>query len=259
MIELMLASAIMSALVLALAVMSDAVQRGNEHAEGYTLSAQHARVVCDRIKRHVCTATANAAFPGLYVFSETVDGQHFPDTLVVWAPGGQAAQPDGLPLVSELVVYAPNPNAPHELLEITDRTNGSTAPSLTNQTGWRTLLRSLKTGTSSKKVLLTDLLRVVPVRPNDHSTRRGMVRFVHRLTPSEWQWMQYQGGVRRWSELDWSQSVCGANFGLRQSWVRFEMQLTPGAEVVANNAGAMPAMPFFGSGARYYPLQRAER
>jgi Tfp pilus assembly protein PilW len=228
-IELTLASAIVASLVLALAVMSDAVYRGGEHSQGYGLAVQHARVVIDRINRHVREAVANKNFPGARAASEKVNGYEFPDALVVWSPkkGETAADPEGWPLVRELVVYAPNPDAPNELLEITDREDSTPTNA---QTAWRDLVDSMIARASGKKTLLTDLLRTAQVREGDPSSARAALRFIPRLTPS-------------------------AQGGLQQSWVRYEMQLLPGREIGANNAGAMPARPFFGSAAGDYPSE----
>jgi hypothetical protein len=229
MIELMLASAIVASLVLALAVMSDAVYRGGEHSQGYGLAVQHARVVIDRVNRHIREAVANKNFPGVVVVSEEAGGYEFPDALVVWSPeeGDAADDPAGWPLVRELVVYAPHPDAPNELWEITDREDSTPT---TDQTAWRDLVDSMIARESGKKTLLTDLLRTARVRENDPSSARAALRFVRRLTSS-------------------------AQAGLRQSWVRYEMQLLPGREIRANNAGAMPARPFFGSATVYYPSE----
>lgn len=230
MVELMLASAIVASLMLALAVMSDAVYRGGEHSQGYGLAVQHARVVIDRINRTVREAVANDNnFPGVLVVSEAVDGYEFPDALVVWSPkdGGPANDPAGWPLVSELVVYAPNPNDPHELLEITDREDFTPTD---KQTAWRDLVDSMIARDRGRKTLLTDLLRTAQTRAGDPSSERAALRFVVHCPPTP-----------------------SAQAGLQQSWVRYEMQLLPGREISANNAGAMPARPFFGSAAVYYP------
>ncbi len=256
MIELLIAAAIMSVLVLGLAAMADAVHRGNEHSTGYGLAVQHARVVLERIARHVERATASEEFPGVLVVSETVDSYTFPDTLVVWSPDGAASAPDGAPRVGELVIYTTNPTQPNELWELTDRDSTSAAPAVTDASAWRSLVSMLRTSNTSEKVLLTDLVRVAQVRSSDVSTRRPAIRFAHRLTPSQTQWSEYRGGTRSWENLDWAQGIGGASTGLRQSWVRYELQLEPGEPPSANNAGAMPAYPFFGSAALYYPLQK---
>lgn len=258
MIELMIASAIMASLVLALGIMSDAVYRGSEHCEGYGLAVQHARVVRERIARRVSTATANELFPGVLVVSETVDNETFPDTLVVWATGDplDVNGDPRLPMVHELVIYTTSAANPNELIEIEYPSGNADVPEFDDDAAWRTLIGTLKAGAAEndEEVLLTDLLRVVEVRTADAGSRRAALRFVLRVTPSVAQWNEFPD-TRDWEALDWPQGVYGVNFGLRQSWVRFEMQLTPGREVVANNSGTMPAMPFFGSAALYYVLQ----
>jgi hypothetical protein len=87
---------------------------------------------------------------------------------------------------------------------------------------------------------------------------RGCLRFAQRVLPSADDWTAYLNAsdeAGMWAALPWAQSIYGTRTGLRQSWVRFELQLLPG-EVVAHDAAALPAAPFFGSAALYYEMHR---
>ena len=103
---------IMVMVVGALGGLTRTVQQGFEYSEGYGVATQHARVVLDRIAQNVCQATANDQFPGCIVVAETVNSYRYPDTLVIWRPNGSAANPTGLPLYCELLIYCPNPASP---------------------------------------------------------------------------------------------------------------------------------------------------
>jgi len=56
--------------------------------------------------------------------------------------------------------------------------------------------------------------------------------------------------------VPWVQDIHGPNTGLRQAWCRFELQLTPGEDSRASDPNGDTAIPFFGSGAIYYQLER---
>jgi len=68
----------------------------------------------------------------------------YPDTLVVWRPTGTPANPTGLPLYSELVIYCPHPTIPNQFVEMTAPTNTQTVPAATDQAGWQTALAKPK-------------------------------------------------------------------------------------------------------------------
>ena len=64
-------------------------------------------------------ATANQQFPGVLILPDQDGTWTFPATLVVWHPSGSPANPTGLPLYSELVIYTHDPNSPNGLVELT--------------------------------------------------------------------------------------------------------------------------------------------
>jgi hypothetical protein len=219
------------------------------------MSLQHGLVSLQRIQRSIGGATANHVFPGFLVFEEIRAGERFPDTLVVWyAPGG-AADPNGLPRISELVVFCPNPAQPNELWEITAPDDTGTAPAPADGAAWSTLLETLRESGTARRVVLTDLLRVAAVDPAAEGLAewRGMVRFESRLRPSAAEWEDFLAGNRAWSALSWVQGIHGTETGLRQAWCRYELQLRPG-DSTDNRREA--AIPLFGSGAVIYELRK---
>ena len=256
-LELMIAMTIMLMIVGALGGLARTVQQSFEYSEGYGAATQHARVVLDRIAKNVSEATANINFPGCIVVAETVNSYRYPDTLVVWHPSGTASSPTGLPLYSELVIYCPHPSYPNRLVEITAASDTRTVPVISNEALWQTELEALKKASTSKTVVLTTLLRTCLTTSASSGTAsdyRGDARFETRLRPSADDWASFTAGTVTWSNLPWVQGVYGPKAGLRQTWVRMELQLVPGVDWVASNPDGAVAVPFFGSAALYYNL-----
>lgn len=252
-VELLIAISIISLTALALGTLARATQISAAYVEGHSTAAQHARVTSERIQRAVQTCNASETFPGAVLFAESVGGVRFPDTLVVWKPdaGANAADPDGLPRFSELVLFCPNPSVPKELLEITSRTDLRTVPALSNSSQWATELAALKTGNVSRKVVLTDLLRTASTTTG--GTARGCARFETVLRPSATELSSFRAGTTPWDELSWPQHWFGQTTGMRQTWVRWELQLMPNSRSGGAAADSL-AIPFPGSAARYYDI-----
>ena len=103
-VELLLASAILAMMAAVLGTLAGAVQESNRHDLGLRTSIQHGRVGTERIQRAIRQARANEHFPGCAVFGDSVGAWEFPDTLVIWRGDLTAANPDGLPLIRELVI-----------------------------------------------------------------------------------------------------------------------------------------------------------
>ena len=234
--------------------LSNGVQLANEYGNGYGTATQHARVVMERIERTVNEAYGRSTWPGVWV-TQDVDGQwNYPDTLVVWHPGGTPANPSGPPLVQELVIFCPDPAAPGDFIQLT--VPGNTQPLPSDSTSLTALIDSLKTSSSANKTVLTNLLRMVSVTSSSSAsaTSRGAVRFVVNLTPSATNWTSYTSGGLAWNSLPWVLGIHSSTTGLRQVWVQTDLQLNPGDTWVAGNpAGASPT-PFCGSAGFYYSL-----
>ena len=124
--ELLIAVAIMAVLAGAVGALAISVESGSAFSQGRAMATQHARVARDRIERTVREATANEQFPGFFVLTERIGSTKLPDTLVVWRPAGSPANPQGMPLMSELVVFTPDKNSPNRLLEV--RAPGANRP-----------------------------------------------------------------------------------------------------------------------------------
>ncbi|MDA1054780.1 MAG: prepilin-type N-terminal cleavage/methylation domain-containing protein [Planctomycetota bacterium] len=258
-VELLMVSAVMAILATTLAALATTVQVANQQQLGHGLALQHGQVAIGRIERAIQGATVNQQFPGFIVMSETVNGSTFPDTLVVWKPKGQPAAPDGLPRVNELVVFTPASDDSARFVELRRSSDTSEVPPLANDDDWRYLMSKLKSSAyadyGSRAAVLTDLMRVGVVTNSSGQPvgKRGCIRFEQVLRPSAAEWKSYQTGSVSWKSLPWVQGIYGANFGQRQALCRIELQLRPG-DVVSHDKQL--AIPFFGSAAIYYSLER---
>lgn len=255
-LELMIAMTIMAMVVAAIGGLARTVQQGFEYSEGYGVATQHARVILDRIAQNVSRATANEQFPGCIVVAESVNAYRYPDTLVIWRPSGSPANPTGLPLYCELVIYCPNPTSPNQFVDMTAPTDTGVVPAVDNQAAWQSAMTALKRSPTTKIVVLSNLLRSCSTSASGggSSTMRGAARFETRLRPSSTDWANYKTGVVTWMNLPWVQGIYGSQAGLRQVSVRMELQFVPGVEWTASNSAAAQAVPFFGSAALYYNL-----
>lgn len=255
-VELLVAMAIMLMVVAALGGLTRTVQQGFEYSEGYGVATQHARVVLDRIAQNACQATANDQFPGCIVVAETVNSYRYPDTLVIWRPTGSPADPTGLPRYNELLIYCPHPSSPSQFVEMTAPSDTRTVPTVDNLSSWRTEMAALKQAPTTKIATLTTLLRTgsTSASGGGGSTTRGVARFETRLRPSATDWANFKAGTVTWMNLPWVQGIYGSQAGLRQVWVRMELQLTPGTDWIESNSATALAIPFLGSAAVYYNL-----
>jgi hypothetical protein len=251
-IELLIASAVMAMTMAALAALGKAVQVNAAYGDGHGQAVQHARVAIERITRMAREATASPSFPGFLVLTEAEAGWRFPDTVVIWHPSGSPVDPNGLPRFNELIIYCPDPEDPHQLVEITAPSDTRTVPALSDLTTWASRIDGIKNASSSQMVMLTDLMRSCPVGTGF----RGAVRFESRLRPSAEEWTSYQAGDLDWDDLPWVQGLYGSKTGLRQAWLRIELQLMPGATVIGDDPGGQQAMAFLGSAALYFQMRK---
>lgn len=258
-VELLTATAILVLMAGAIAALASTVQISSRHGQGHGAATQHARVALERIESAMGEATANQQFPGCAVLAETVGGTRFPDTLVVWhPPSGVAANPAGLPLFSEVVVFRPDSTQPNVLLEITVPGYAQTVPPISDASGWASALGNLRSQPSYQQVTLTDLLRTASVTDAGQTSlgTRAAVRFAFEQTPSDAQLADYTSGLTAWKDLPWVQGIKGATTGLRQAHCRVELQLVPGAASRNDDASGVTAVPFFGSAALYYEVRQ---
>jgi len=276
-LELLIALSIMVMVVGALGGLARAVQSGSAYSEGRGAATQHARVALERITRTVDEAVANEQFPGILVLAEQEGSWRFPDTLAVWHPEPSVLaahperaaldDPNRLPFHDELVVFCPDPGAPNRLVEI--RSTRS-VPLSSNAAAWPAEIEVFKsamtldtaafsgvgaTAPTYPAVTLTELLRSSRAGDSHLAEVRGAVRFERRLRPSDDEWKSSTA----WESLPWVQGVYGANTGLRQAWLRVELQLMPNEIAGQLDASEPQATTFFGSAAVYYPMHRERR
>jgi prepilin-type N-terminal cleavage/methylation domain-containing protein len=251
-IELLISVAIIAALAAALGALASAVQQGSEYSNGYGLTTQHARVALDRIHSQAAEAQTSPLFPGMLVVDTTVSGWRFPDTLVLWLPTGVPVDPEGLPRINELTVILPNPASSNELLELRNPTLTTAVPVTSDTAAWQSLVATLLASNTSETVLLTDLVRGASA---SNIPRRACVRFEIEMNPSEAEWTSFQAGGLPWAEIAFAQDIRGTQTGLRQVWLRSEIQLTPPA-ASANPSQTLSAAPYFGSTGLMYELSK---
>jgi prepilin-type N-terminal cleavage/methylation domain-containing protein len=247
-VELLISSAIMAMMAAALGTLALAVADGNQYSQGRSAAAQHARVALDRIRTTCLEAHASEEFPGFVALTETIGSWNFSDTLVVWR-ATNPADPEGLPLLSELVIFTPDPQAPNRLLEVTAPSQNIPAPSPTSATAWRSGIEWLLQQPTTKVTQLTDLVRTPE---SDSGDRLAAIRFHVLHRPSDDELAEYEGGMIAWSALPWAQSIRGTGSGMRQAWCRIELQLMPGEGAADLDPEGHTALTFFGSAAIYY-------
>ena len=246
-LELIVSMTIMVIVMGSLGAMAKAVNEGALYGETYGNATQHARVAMERISATVRGATTSDDFPGLIVLEETDGGWEFPDMLVVWHPSKDVPDTDGEPQMNELRVYFPNPDAPNELLEVTFPSDTRDVPS--NQAAWLAEAANMKESERAKRTVLTNLLRTAQAT-NLADSERGAVRFSVRYRPSE----SEMGGSASWADRAWVQGIYTHNMGLRQVWLRIELQMVPGSTSVGVQSADETAIPFLGSASCLYEV-----
>lgn len=256
--ELLVAATIMLMIAAAVGTLASAVKSTNDYCQGYTTSAQHARVALSRIEHAVISAFANEQFPGCLVVSEQAGSQTLPNTLVIWYPTtGTVANSAGLPLISEIVVYSFDPAHPNCFIEIRSPTENTAVPATSDTSGWKSLTDRLKSSSTTVKTVLTDRLRTAPLTGEyrdslSPSDLRGVVRFRRLMGPSDTEWAQYRSGLKTWQSLAWPLDSYRATSGTRVVACQTEIQIAPGSM----SSAAITAIPFYGSASYGYELSR---
>jgi hypothetical protein len=257
-VELLLAVSIMAIMAGALSGLATAVNQAVAYSQGHGASTQHARVVLERIGRLVSECTATTDYPGVAVVYEDVGGWRFPDLLVIWHPDAAPVNPGGPPLMNELILIGPDPDDPYLLVEVTAPADSRPVPLGIglNTAAWRAEFKSVARATSSRKVVLTELLRAGETVSGSASSLRGAVRFDYELRPSDAELASARSGVTNWTDLPWPQGIHGSQTGLRQGWLRIELQLLPEYAARHPDPGGQQAIPFLGSAALYYQVRK---
>ena len=253
--EMLVAMAVLGIMVAGLGTMVTTVHESNDFVRREGNALQHARIAIERIERTCRSASATADYPGFWVVSTTIGSYSFPDALVVWRPeSGEPANADGPPLLSELVVYTFDADAPETLVEITAPSAVGNAPAISDTSSWLTLIDTAKASDAVEKIELTNLLRVANAGVGD-ADWRGVVRFDIRYHPTTDQWTSYQTGALAWDELTWPLDRYGSDYGVRQSWCAMELQLVPDGETRRGAESEENAIAFFGSATLNYTLE----
>ncbi len=253
--ELLVAISIVAMVATATAALARAMQQAFEIMEAQGQVVQQARVCLERIVHTVSQARTSPQFPGFLVVTYSFDTFPIADTLVVWSPKGNAAEPEGLPRFNELVVYCPHPEHPNRLLEIRFPEDSRPVPPITDLSSWRQELQNLKQASDAQRVELSALMRTVTLTTGLVTKRQAGLWFFSRMRPSEEEWLQYMQGSRSWESLSWVQGMYGVHRGIRQHWLRIELQMLP-PELASSSTGTREPLPFFGSVAIYYPVKR---
>lgn len=257
-LELMIAMSVSTILVGALAVLASATRQTSDYNSGQSAAVQHARVVHDRLQRFVGEAYATETYPGVVVVDETVNSNRYCDTVVIWHPSGAPTNAAGPPLVKELIIIGPDPNDPKRLMEFTAPTDTRTIQlndASLNTTAGRTLISSIKTASTTIKTLLTPLVRTASTGTSGSNATRAAVRFECELHPTAAEMTSYRGGSLAWEDIAWPQGWFSTSCGMRQVWLRSELQLV---SEEYNADGTLPTtaigLPFLGSATNYYNL-----
>jgi len=261
-VELLVAAAIMAIVVAALATLSRALYAGAEYGGGHGEAIQHARVALERITRLANEATTSPEFPGMIVVAAQQGGYQYPDTLVVWHPAAVAADPAGRPRFNELVIFCTKADQPNERIELTAPGDTRIVPEYDDLNDWAEEIDNLKSSSSTRQTVLTNLVRTAFAGSGASGTElRGCVRFNVRMRPADdndpldCDLEAFHAGRKSWEDLPWVQNIYSHSLGLRQGWLRIELQLTPGDQAHSDQSGARAAIPFFDSAAVHYTLR----
>ena len=254
-VEMLVAMAVMGILVVGLGGMVTTIHQSNEFVRTQGEAVQHARVAVERIERTCRGATATSDHPGFWIVSESFGAYSFPDALVVWSPnGGTPTNPDGPPLLSELVFYTFGADSPESLFEISAPSAVGNAPAISDTSAWLSLINTVRSSDVVTKIELTDLLRVADAGDSG-SEWRGVLRFDARYHPTTAELASYEGGATNWEDLTWPLGIYGADFGVRQSWCAMELQLVPRGETRRGAESEAHALAFFGSASLNHTLE----
>lgn len=248
--ELLVASAVMGIICLSFGTLAMSVQMANEYSQEKNLVGQHARVILQRVERTMQGAHATESFPGILPIAYYYSTYDFPQAIAVWAPAGTPMA--SYPQVNELVIFAVDPDNPNRFLEVRNENDTSSAPGLTDESAWRTLVANLITNSDSNVVEISDLVRAGKAGSNYYST----LRFQTRVVPTDADIASARAGSTDWEDLNWATSIYSSKAGIRQVWCHFEWQLVPSSNIDEHSRLGEQAVPFFGSSAIYYQVTK---
>lgn len=253
-IELTMSVAVLAMVATAVASLAHGVRVGSEYSRQSAELTQHAQVALARITNRIERAWATEGHPGVVVVHESSGGAMVPTALVVWQPeSGTPLYTAGPPLVRELVIFTANPKDPRQLLEVRARGDNRAVPLEEFDTAeGRSLVASLVDSPQAERIVLTELLRTTS--GSGIGGTRAATWFVRRLRPTGTELAMAHTGALAWENLPWPQGIYSTRNGLRQVWVRIELQLVPPGTTSSQMADR--AVPFFGSAAIYHEVKR---
>jgi prepilin-type N-terminal cleavage/methylation domain-containing protein len=262
-VELLIALVITSIIAGVMSGLLLAMQAAWQHTTGLQTVNSQARVACERMKYVISQAgiyqlSGQSTQLGMAVVARNVAGYDQPENLVVWCGGrgcGMAAAGllNRLPLISELLIYAPDPADLSRFVEIA-------FPGNTGEIDFRganfasTILSLVNSSATSDRALLTNQLRVSnlggPSGPA--GSRVACVRFDLFETPSASDLTGVTPGTSAWTNLTWTQGIMTSDSGLRQANVRLELQLKSRPDSSSDSTTFLTSLPFLGSASYRY-------
>ncbi len=162
--ELLWAISVTATVAALMAVLASAVSTSGTYVREAQTAAQQALAAMEHIKRLVGSAYATAQEPGVTVIRSWEGMWQFPDTLVIWLPQGEPANPQGPPLVEELVLICPDPLQPEHLIQVRAVGDQRTVSLWDlNTSFWQAELERIKKDPNSQRLLLCQGLRTANV------------------------------------------------------------------------------------------------
>lgn len=248
--ELLVASAVMGILCVGFGTLAVSVQMANAYAQQKNKLGQHARVIMLRVEQTLQKAHATESFPGFLTIRYFNGSYDFPQGLAIWTPSSEPV--NEYPLVNQLTIFVCDPNSPNRLLEITNASDASIAPTTNDTSSWRKLVNSLIADANSEVVEITDLVRAGRIGTDYY----GTLRFRARVTPSDTELAAARSESTTWESLNWATSIYSSESGLRQAWCSFEFQLVPSSDLTTHADLQDESSPFFGSSALFYQVTK---
>jgi len=261
-VELLMAMAISSILIVALGGIVTATQSAWIHSQGIEDSQAQVTATFDRIKMMVSQAgvyqvSGQPPQVGLAVVTHSWNYVDIPDTLVVWTGGRNGGISDNgtltrLPKMNELLIYTLDPNDPHNLIEVA--LPESTTEIDFNSSSFKNTIRTAIKSKNAESALLCNRFKnsqyILSGSPWGPAT--GILLFEITKTPSDSSLGAVTAGTSSWMNLSWPQGTVSASSGLRQVSVQYEAHIEISERTSLNEVNSTTALPFFGSCSRLY-------
>ena len=261
-VELLVALVVVSLIAAATAGLAQAIGQLASAASDVSGTADEAKMVLGFVEGLVREAHGSHAFPGLAVFADEPTGQ-YPDTLVVWSPEDEPADPSGLPLFSEIVVVTPHPDDAGRLLVLEDRTDQRPVPPLSDIDAWQAALDAWRRTLADSATVLTTRLHVPGWDANGAggaaplADYRPALRFYVESRPSPDEWDAYRAEQAAWDELRWPLGLVDRERGTARTRCRIEIQLrTDGGAGAGGEPRSTPVLVFAGSEAASFVVEK---